>query len=281
VRNVVVTGASTGIGEATARVLARAGIRVFGSVRKPVDAERLAKELGPLFVPLIFDVTDQIAIDSAAADVERTLGGQTLSGLVNNAGVAVVGPLLHLPTESLAHQLDINIVGQLRVTRAFLPLLGADSARTGAPGRIVMMSSVAGRNASPFMGPYNASKFGLEGLAECLRRELMLFGIDVVIVAPGPIATPIWDKVDAIDDAAFADSPYAQAMAIAKEVIARGRQGFAAERVGGLVLHALTTRKPKTYYVITPHPWQTRLMKWLPKRFVDRMIATRLGLTKS
>jgi NAD(P)-dependent dehydrogenase (short-subunit alcohol dehydrogenase family) len=281
VRNVVVTGASTGIGEATARVLARAGIRVFGSVRKPVDAERLAKELGPLFVPLIFDVTDQIAIDSAAADVERTLGGQTLSGLVNNAGVAVVGPLLHLPPESLAHQLDINIVGQLRVTRAFLPLLGADSARTGAPGRIVMMSSVAGRNASPFMGPYNASKFGLEGLAECLRRELMLFGIDVVIVAPGPIATPIWDKVDAIDDAAFADSPYAQAMAIAKEVIARGRQGFAAERVGGLVLHALTTRKPKTYYVITPHPWQTRLMKWLPKRFVDRMIATRLGLTKS
>jgi NAD(P)-dependent dehydrogenase (short-subunit alcohol dehydrogenase family) len=281
VRNVVVTGASTGIGEATARVLARAGIRVFGSVRKPVDAERLAKELGPLFVPLIFDVTDQIAIDSAAADVERTLGGQTLSGLVNNAGVAVVGPLLHLPPESLAHQLDINIVGQLRVTRAFLPLLGADSARTGAPGRIVMMSSVAGRNASPFMGPYNASKFGLEGLAECLRRELMLFGIDVVIVAPGPIATPIWDKVDAIDDAAFADSAYAQAMAIAKEVIARGRQGFAAERVGGLVLHALTTRKPKTYYVITPHPWQTRLMKWLPKRFVDRMIATRLGLTKS
>jgi NAD(P)-dependent dehydrogenase (short-subunit alcohol dehydrogenase family) len=281
VRNVVVTGVSTGIGEATARVLARAGIRVFGSVRKPVDAERLAKELGPLFVPLIFDVTDQIAIDSAAADVERTLGGQTLSGLVNNAGVAVVGPLLHLPTESLAHQLDINIVGQLRVTRAFLPLLGADSARTGAPGRIVMMSSVAGRNASPFMGPYNASKFGLEGLAECLRRELMLFGIDVVIVAPGPIATPIWDKVDAIDDAAFADSPYAPAMTIAKEVIARGRQGFAAERVGELVLHALTTRKPKTYYVITPHPWQTRLMKWLPKRFVDRMIATRLGLTKS
>jgi NAD(P)-dependent dehydrogenase (short-subunit alcohol dehydrogenase family) len=259
-------------------VLARAGIRVFGSVRKAVDAERLAQELGPLLVPLVFDVTDQTAIDAAAADVGRILGAQTLSGLVNNAGVAVVGPLLHLPPEALAHQLDVNVVGQLRVTRAFLPLLGAGSGRTGAPGRIVMMSSVAGRNASPFMGPYNASKFGLEGLAECLRRELMLFGIDVVIVAPGPIATPIWDKVEATDDTAFADSPYFRALTIAKEGIATGRRGFAAERVGELVLHALTTRKPKTYYVITPHPWQTRLMKWLPKRFVDRSIARRLGL---
>lgn len=279
-RTVVVTGASTGIGAATAKVLVRAGYRVFGSVRQPHDAARLARELGPAFAPLLFDVTDPAAIRAAADVVERALDGDTLLGLVNNAGVAVLGPLLYLDPDELRRQLEVNLIGQLLVTQVFAPMLGADRSRTGAPGRIVMMSSVAGRNASPFMGPYNASKFGLEGLSECLRRELMLFGIDVVVIAPGPIATPLWDKVDALDVTPLAETPYFSAVTRAKEAIALGRQGLPAERIGQTVLTALTAARPKTRYTVTPTPWQQRLTRILPKRVMDRLIAKRLGWTR-
>jgi NAD(P)-dependent dehydrogenase (short-subunit alcohol dehydrogenase family) len=278
VRTVVVTGASTGIGAATCGVLVAAGLRVFGSVRKQSDGERLRDALGASFEPLYFDVTDAGSITAAARIVERSLGEQRLFGLVNNAGLAVLGPLLHLSLDDLRRQLDVNIIGQLAVTQAFAPALGTDPARLGAPGRIVMMSSVGGRNASPFLGAYNASKFGLEGISESLRRELMLFGIHVVIVAPGPIATPIWDKADALDLAAFADSPYLQALTRAKRVIEAGRLGLPPERVGRVVLNALTTRQPKVRYTVTPtrlHQW---LVDWLPRRVIDRAIAKRLRL---
>src|SRR5215831_14281770 len=150
-RTVVVTGASTGIGEATARVLTKQGWRVFGSVRRRADGERLSKEIGGNFAPLIFDVTDEAAVRAAAAEVSAALNGGTLFGLVNNAGIAVPGPLLYLPPDEFRRQLDVNLVGQLIVTQAFAGLLGAERSRTGAPGRIVMMSSVGGRNGSPFM----------------------------------------------------------------------------------------------------------------------------------
>ena len=278
-KTVVVTGSSTGIGEATARVLTHAGIRVFGSVRRTEDGERLRAELGSSFVPLLFDVTDPPAIETAAAEVAHALNGKTLFGLVNNAGVAVLGPLVSLAPGELRRQLEVNLVGQLAVTQAFAPLLGADRARTGGAGRIVMMSSVAGRNASPFMGAYNASKFGLEGFSESLRRELMLFGIDVIIIAPGPIATPIWDKADLLDIAQFADTPYFQSLAIARQAIAEGKQGLPAEVVGRAVLRALTIARPKTRYTITPNPITDWLVRVLPKRWVDRLVAKRLGLT--
>ena len=276
--SVVVTGTSTGIGAATCRALAQAGIRVFGSVRRQSDADRLAREIGPLFTPLFFDVTDDAAIRVAAAQVERALDGRTLFGLVNNAGIAVIGPLLEVQPNDLRHQLDVNLIGQLAVTQAFAPLLGADASRQGRPGRIVMMSSMAGRNASPFMGPYNASKFALEGLSECLRRELMLFGIDVVIIAPGAIATPIWDKAEAFDVSSLTGSPYLPALMRARRVIADGRKGLPPERVGRVVLHALTADRPKIRCTITPAPLSHRLIRALPARLVDRIIAKRLGL---
>lgn len=277
-RTVVVTGASTGIGAATAGVLVRAGFRVFGSVRRPADGDRLVQILGPAFVPLIFDVTDHAAIAAAAAQVDTALTGSTLFGLVNNAGIAVLGPLLHLPPADLRRQIEINLIGQLAVTQAFARLLGADPARAGVPGRIVMMSSVAGRNASPFTGAYNASKFALEGLSESLRRELMLFGIDVVIVAPGPIATPIWDKAEAQDLGTLGDSAFAPAIGRAKEAIAKGRLGLAPERVGEIVLHALTTPRPRVRYTVTPGRLEQWLVDVLPRRLIDRIIAKRLGL---
>lgn len=278
--SVVVTGSSTGIGWGTAKVLTQHGLRVFGSVRKAEDGERLSTELGPLFEPLLFDVTDREAVNAAAAHVGSRLDGRTLFGLVNNAGVAFPGPLLHLSVDDFRRQLDVNLTGQLIVTQAFAPLLGADPTRIGTPGRIVMMSSVGGRSGSPFLGAYNTSKFGLEGFSESLRRELMIFGIDVVVIAPGAVATPIWDKVEAIDVSQVADTPYGPALAAVKDFsIATGRRGFPPEKIGEVVLKALTAAKPKTRYTVTPDWARFRLMMALPKRWVDRLIAKRLGFT--
>jgi NAD(P)-dependent dehydrogenase (short-subunit alcohol dehydrogenase family) len=278
-KSVVVTGASTGIGWGCVKVLVASGFKVFGSVRKEADAERLAKEFGPNFTPLRFDVTDEAAVARGAKEVEAALGGETLSGLVNNAGIAVPGPLLYLKIDEFKHQITVNLTGQLIVTQAFAPLLGADRSRNGAPGRIVMISSVGGTNASPFIGPYNASKFGLEGMSESLRRELMLFGIDVIVVAPGAVATPIWDKADALDVSQYANTPYAAALEKVKDyMISNGRKGFAPEKLGEVVKTALTAARPKTRYTVTPDPLQNFLINHLPKRLVDRMVAGRLGL---
>jgi NAD(P)-dependent dehydrogenase (short-subunit alcohol dehydrogenase family) len=280
-RTIVVTGTSTGIGYATAKVLMQAGMRVFGSVRRPADAERLRQELGSAFSPLLFDVTDESAVKAAAAEVERHLDGQTLFGLVNNAGVAFPGPLLHLPIDDFRTQIEVNLTAQLFVTQTFAPMLGADESRKGRPGRIVMMSSIGGRNASPFVGAYSASKFGLEGMSEALRRELMIFGIDVVIVAPGNVATPIWDKVDDSNIEAFARTRYAPALNFMKAfAVENGRHGLPAEAIGAAVLTALTAPRPKARYTLTPQPLQFFAVQYLPKRVVDRLIAKRLGWSR-
>ena len=290
-KSVVVTGSSTGIGWGTAKVLIKKGFRVFGSVRKQADADRLSKEFGPNFVPLIFDVTDSQAVNKAAEHVSAALNGETLAGLVNNAGVAVPGPLLYLAVDEFRQQLEINIVGQLIVTQAFAPLLGADRSlsrrssegakpeRKGPPGRIVMISSVGGKNASPFVGPYCTSKFGLEGFSESLRRELMLFGIDVIVVAPGAVATPIWNKADAIDVSQYAGTPYAASLdTIKKFMLANGRKGLKPEALGRAIHRALTAANPKTRYTVTPDPIENIMVHLLPKRMVDAMYAKKLGL---
>lgn len=280
-KSIVVTGASTGIGWGTTKILIEKGFRIFGSVRKDADAQRLGREFGANFSPLIFDVTDAGAVKAGAAKVDAALGGETLFGLVNNAGIAVPGPLLFLEPDEFRNQLEVNLTGQLIVTQAFAPLLGSDTSRKGAPGRIVMISSVGGKNANPFLGPYNASKFGLEGFSEALRRELMLFGIDVIVVAPGAVATPIWDKADTIDVTRYANTPYAPSLAMVKDyMVANGRKGLTSETLGRAVCKALTTAKPKTRYTVTPEPFQHWMMNTLPKRMIDRMIAARLGLKR-
>jgi NAD(P)-dependent dehydrogenase (short-subunit alcohol dehydrogenase family) len=206
-RSVVVTGTSTGIGWGTAKVLIARGFRVFGSVRKKADAERLAAEFGPAFVPLVFDVTDEDAVGLAAGRVGDALAGEKLFGLVNNAGIAVAGPLLELSLGDFRRQIDTNLIGVVIATKAFAPLLGTDRTLKGPPGRIVNISSVGGKNAVPFLSPYAASKFALEGLSEGLRRELLPFGIDVIVVAPGAVATPIWAKAEQVDITPYLDTP--------------------------------------------------------------------------
>lgn len=280
-KSILVTGASTGIGWGCVKVLTSKGFHVFGSVRKKADADRLAGEFGASFTPVTFDVTDADAVNAAARQVRDQLAGQTLFGLVNNAGIANPGPLLHLDIDAFRQQMEVNVTGQLIVTQAFAPLLGAaPDTRTKSPGRICMMSSVGGKVASPFLGPYSASKFALEGLSESLRRELMVYGVDVIIIAPGAIATPIWDKADTVDVTRYANTPYAKALENVKRyMVDLGRKGLPPEKIGETVLTALTTPNPKTRYIVTPEPLTNWMGNHLPKRFLDRTIAKRLGLT--
>jgi NAD(P)-dependent dehydrogenase (short-subunit alcohol dehydrogenase family) len=280
-KSVVVTGASTGIGKDAARILIENGFRVFSSVRKQEDANSLSEEFGGNFVPLLFDVTDEAAVHEAANQVRDELRGETLFGLVNNAGVAVPGPMMHLPIENFRKQLEINVIGQLIVTQAFVPLLGADRSLKGKPGRIVNISSVSGRNGNPFVGAYSASKHALEGMSESMRRELMLYGIDVIIIAPGPVATPIWDKGEQEDANQYQNTDYYEAgVKFQKYVLKRGRNGLPVERVSNVTLQALTTTNPRVLYTVTPEPFRTWLMSMLPKRFIDNLIAKNLGFTK-
>jgi NAD(P)-dependent dehydrogenase (short-subunit alcohol dehydrogenase family) len=195
VKQVVITGVSTGIGYACVKLLLSREFRVYGSVRNQTDADRLQRDFGESFVPLLFDVTNEKTVQAEAAKVNEHLGTDTLDGLVNNAGIEVAGPLAHLPTDQFQHQLEVNLVGPFIVTKAFLPLLGSDPARKGIPGRIVNISSAGGKIAGPFTGAYSASKFGQEGFSESLRRELMLFGINGIIIGPGAVVTPIWQTV--------------------------------------------------------------------------------------
>jgi len=280
-KTVVVTGASTGIGWGCVKVLTEDGWRVFAAVRRTEDAERLTAAFGDAVRPLILDVTDSKGVAAAASEVDAALGGKTLAGLVNNAGIAVAGPLLHLKIEAFERQLAVNLTGPLIVTQAFAPLLGADRSRSGPPGRIVMMSSVGGLSAPPFVGAYSASKFGLEGLSESLRRELKLYGIDVVIINPGVVATPIWSKSGRVN-ADFAGTPYAAAVAKVKAtMLAMGKAGLPPERIGEAVRTALSAQRPKVRYIVTPTPLQDFFARNLPKRLVDRLMADRLGLAPS
>ena len=282
-QSVVVTGVSTGIGWGITKVLMQHEFRVFGSVRKSQDAERLSNEFGEGFIPLLFDVTDEAAVQAAAQQVSDQLNGETLFGLVNNAGIAVPAPLMHQPTDDFRHQIEVNLVSVLIVTKAFLPLLGSDRSRRGKPGRIINISSVGGKFGGPFLGAYAASKHGVEGLSESLRRELMLYGIDVIIVGPGSVATPIWDKAERVDLSMYANTEYVEAARRIQEYMVRdGRNGYPPEKVGEVVWQVLTTPKPRVRYAVIPGSSLRRIIQTLlPKRLVDRIIARNLGFIKS
>jgi len=190
-RSALVTGCSTGIGHAVVQDLASRGWQVFATVRKPQDAERLQSEI-PECIPVIMDVCDADSVAAACELVKNQLQGQPLHGVVQNAGIACIGPLELLPIDSFETQLNVNLTGVLRVCQAVLPLMRQGQAPKGSR-RIVMISSISGKVGTPLAGAYNASKFGLEGMSDALRRELYPQGIDVTLVEPGAIATAIWD----------------------------------------------------------------------------------------
>ena len=277
-KHIVVTGVSSGIGRGITKVLVENGFHVFGSVRKATDATKLEAEFGERVTPLLFDVTDEGALAHAAALVEQKLAGESLAGLVNNAGISVTGPLLYQPIDEFRKQIEVNLVGAFAVTKAFAPLL--QNKNTTKAGRIVNISSVGGRMGPPFLGAYAASKHGLEGVSESLRRELQLFGIKVVVVGPGSVATPIWDKAEAADVSRYADTPYAEPLKkFTAFMLQGGRKGLSPERIGAIVLAALTASRPRLRYDAIPD----KLKNWtlpnlLPRRWLDRMIGSQLGL---
>jgi len=278
-QSVVITGASTGIGWATAKLLLDRGFRVFGSVRKQADADRLKGEFGANFTPLLFDVTNEAAVLAAAREVRAALDGKTLFGLVNNAGIAVAGPVLELAADEFRRQMDVNVIGPVIATQAFGPLLGSDPSLKGPKGRIVMISSVAGKSGNPLMSAYSASKHAIEGLSESLRREMMLFGIDVIIIAPGPVKTPIWSKAEEVDISPYKNSPFFPALErIRKYMLHLGEIGLPPEKIAERIADVLTSAHPKVRYQITPDPMRRLVTSMLPKRTVDKIIAKRLGL---
>ena len=233
---VVVTGASTGIGWGCVKVLIAGGFRVFGSVRRQVDAERLWAEFGTNFTPLIFDVTDAAAVAAGAARWMPRSAARPCSVSSTMPVLPCPGRCCWSSIADFERQIAVNLTGQLIVTQAFAPLLGVDRSRSGGPGRIVMISSVSGKNARPFLGPYSASKFALEGMSESLRRELLMFGLEVIIVAPGTVATPIWDHANAADIAPFAGTPYGHALEKLKfYMVTNGKKGLPPERLGEVV----------------------------------------------
>ena len=278
-RSVVITGASTGIGWASAKLLLDRGFRVFGSVRRQVDADRLKGEFGANFTPLIFDVTDEAAVLAAGREVRDALNGETLAGLVNNAGIAVAGPVLELAADEFRRQMDVNFIGPIIATQAFGPLLGSDPNLKGPKGRIVMISSVAGKNGNPLTSAYSASKHAIEGLSDSLRRELMLFGIDVIVIAPGAVKTPIWGKAEEFDISVYKNSPYFPALEKVRAfMMSIATTGLPPEQIAEKVFEALTLPKPKARYMIAPDPMRQFMAAVLPKRTLDRIIAKRLGL---
>jgi NAD(P)-dependent dehydrogenase (short-subunit alcohol dehydrogenase family) len=282
-KDVVVTGVSTGIGWGTAKLLVSKGFRVFGSVRKQADADRLHSEFGDGFVPLMMDITDSDAVHQAAQKVGSMIGDRNLVGLVNNAGIVVSGPLLYLRPSEYRRQLEANMISPLVVIQAFAPLLGTDKKRQGPAGRIVNISSTGAKVAIPLIGGYSSSKAGLEGMSDALRQELMLFGIDVVIIEPGTVNTAMYDKSEKEDLSEFKPTEYWEAVEnFQKYIVTEARtNGLPPERLGEAVHVALTTAKPKARYAVVPKRFKNwTLPRLLPTRMLDAYLAKQMKLTK-
>jgi NAD(P)-dependent dehydrogenase (short-subunit alcohol dehydrogenase family) len=279
-RAVLITGASTGIGAACALGLDALGFRVFAGVRRAADGSALQQRASGRLTAVALDVTDAASIAGAARTVAAVVGGAGLAGLVNNAGIAVPGPLEFLPIADFRRQLEVNVVGQVAVTQGFLPLLRA------ARGRIVNMGSIGGRMASPFVGAYAASKFALEALTDALRVEVRPWGIHVSIIEPGAIATPIWQKstqeANRLRDGLPPEATrlYGKALeAMRKGAAWAERDAIPPDAVVAAVVHALSALRPRTRYVIGKRAkMQAIIARWLPDRARDRLVTRVLRL---
>ena len=278
--SVVITGASTGIGEACALELDRRGWRVFAGVRSDAAAEKLRGKASGRFVPLRIDVTDAQGVADAAGATAAAVGDEGLAGLVNNAGIVVVGPLELIPLEVFRRQLEVNVIGQLAVTQAFLPLL-----RIGH-GRIVNMGSVSGRLSPPYLGPYSASKFALEALTDALRLELRRWDIRVSIVEPCSVQTAIWQKAESDADrvaekieAKLDELYHEDIMAFRALTHYEARTGMPVAKVVRAVVHALSARRPKTRYPVgSQTKWSIFAAKFLRDRTRDWFVRKVMGL---
>lgn len=278
-RSVLVTGASTGIGRATALRMDREGWRVFAGVRKQPDADSLREAGSERLEPLILDVTDAAQIAAAAERIGGETGEAGLDGLVNNAGIAIGGPLETLPIDDFRRQIEVNLTAHVAVTQAMLPAIRR------ARGRVVFITSIGGLMAVPMFGAYHAAKFGLEAVGDVFRQELRQWGISVSIVEPGSIATPIWERgqeeVDAIAERVGDGHAelYGEAMEGFREIARKtGERGIPPEKVAREVEHALSARRPRVRYLVgLDAHGQAFAARWLPVRLVDRIVARATG----
>ena len=277
-KNILITGVSTGIGYATAVALLDKGYRVFGSVRRQEDADRLQEELGPAFTPLLFDVTNSQAVGTAVAQVTDAVGEEGLFALINNAGIVIPGPLKYTPLDEFRERFEVNLFGLLDVTQQFLPLLGGELDSPYPPGRIVNISSTSGRVAYPFMGAYASTKHALEALSDSLRREMMLYGIAVVVIEPGTTNTPIQHKfADRIQR--YEETDYGPMfVGLEDQLSEREITGLPVEKVVNVIVEAVESEHPKTRYAV-PRKWLTSwiIPRFLPDRWLDRLVRSQLG----
>ena len=269
-KSILITGVSSGIGHGTLSYFVKKGFHVYGSVRNSKDANKLKKIFRENFTPLIFDVTKEAQVKKAASIVKKDLKNSNLLALVNNAGVAISGPILLQKVKDFEKQININLNGAFRVLKFFAPLCGAEKNNNSKKGVIFNISSISGKIGMPGVGAYTASKFGLEGLSHSLRRELIRYGVDVVIIGPGPIKSEIFDKIDKKFLETLKKSDYAKvAKNIPKRMKNAKKIAFPAEEVGKLIFNALHDPNRKTRYTITPN----KLMYWtLPMLITDRML---------
>jgi NAD(P)-dependent dehydrogenase (short-subunit alcohol dehydrogenase family) len=278
----MVTGTSSGIGHAFSKLAVGRGARVFGTVRNQEDAAQVADELGPRYCPLICDVRDEKAVADAAEQIRSLLDGKRLSGLVNNAAVAIPGPLMLQPLEELRAQLETDLVSLFIVTKALGPLLGVDPGLIGPPGRIVNMSSIGGKLRQPFATAYIASKHGVEGFTGALRRELQVYGIHVSAVAPGLVSTQVWDKVAKLKgryDGTAYEEPFNKG--IATMVEGGTRHGISPDAIAKVIWQAMTDPHPKLRYRPSNYPiLEHGALMALPKRAIDWALARGIGLRR-
>ncbi|MGE0506890.1 MAG: SDR family oxidoreductase [Solirubrobacterales bacterium] len=274
----LVTGTSTGIGRATALALDRRGWQVFAGVRREEDAASLRAEGSERLAPLVLDVTSPEQIAAAAERVAAESEGG-LHGLVNNAGIAVPGPLETLPLDEFRRQLEVGLVSYLAVTQALLPQI------RGAGGRVVFLSSIGGRVPFPLNGAYHAAKFGTEAIGDVFRQELAPWGIRVSIIEPGSIDTPIWARGEENADQVLARSPqteelYGQAIEKFREVVRQtADRGIPPERVAKRIVHALESKRPRSRYLVgLDAKVQARLVPLIPTPLLDRLVGRQLGL---
>ena len=283
-RAILVTGVSTGIGRAIAEELLKTEeYYVIGSVRKENDAKYLKDNFDTLFNEVIFDVTKKDEIEAGKKEVEKILSEKNsyLSCVINNAGIALGGPVRYLDVNVFRKQFEVNFFGLIEVTKCFMDLL-IDSNKYKMKNKIINIGSISGKRSYPFVGPYTASKHALEGFTDALRRELMIHEIDVVLIQPGPIRTPIWEKAPDIEDNPFLNTEYEVPLRkFNKGYIKLGIDGYSPKVIGDRVVEIMKTNKPKTRHVITPKIFKNFLIPgFLPDRIVDRLTAKMLGLFK-
>jgi len=275
-RFVIVTGASSGIGKSACQALARQGYEVLAGLRSSADIERFKAEASPGIYPIQMDVTNHQNMLEAKLEAERIIGENSLVAIFNNAGIVVNGTVLHIPLEEWEQQFDVNVLGLIRTTQLFYPLLMKERPSGDLhPRRIINMSSVSGHFASPFIGPYAASKYAVEALSDSLRRELYMYDIQVVIIVAGKISTPIWEK--AKGTTSNFGKEFEGILQYKDEILDNmNKKGLPTSLVDKVVLEAVRSNHPKLRYVVAPNKFSFFLMRYLPARWVDHLIKRKL-----